>query len=51
MFPNINTLLHRPLLSDPPMCSLAELQNGTYSIDDLMMMHELLDLKVLMAKR
>tara|TARA_R110000744_G_scaffold20470_1_gene53733 strand:- start:6849 stop:6965 length:117 start_codon:yes stop_codon:yes gene_type:complete len=27
------------------MCSLKELQDGTYSIEDLMMMHELLDLK------
>ena len=28
------------------MCALKELQDGTYSIDDLMMMHELLDLKL-----
>lgn len=39
-------MLHRPLLVDPPMCSLKELQDGTYSIDDLLTMHEILDLKL-----
>lgn len=34
------------MLSEPPMCTLKELQDGTYSIDDLMMMNELLDLKL-----
>jgi len=28
------------------MCTLRELQDGTYSIDDLMMMNELIDLKL-----
>lgn len=28
------------------MCSLKELQDGTYSIDDVMLMNELLDLKL-----
>lgn len=27
------------------MCTLKELQDGTYSIDDLATMHEILDLK------
>lgn len=27
------------------MCMLKELEDGTYSIDDLNLMHELLDLK------
>lgn len=28
------------------MCTLKELDNGTYSIQDLELMHELLDLKL-----
>ena len=27
------------------MCTLSELENGTYSIIDVLIMHELLDLK------
>lgn len=45
-YPNIDVYLHRPLLINPPMCTLRELQDGTYSIDDLAMMHEILDLKI-----
>ena len=45
MYPNVDVFLHRPLISDPPMCTLRELQDGTYSIFDLELMHELLDLK------
>jgi len=44
-------MLHRPLLVDPPMCSLRELQDGTYSIDDLLMMHEIIDLKISLAPK
>jgi hypothetical protein len=33
------------------MCSLKELQDGTYSIEDLHMMNELLDLKMSMAPK
>jgi len=43
--------LHRPLLVDPPMCTLRELQDGTYSIEDLAMLNELLDFKQDMIKR
>jgi len=35
----------KPVLAEPPLCSLKELQDGTYSIDDLADMHEALDLK------
>lgn len=41
----------RPLISDPPLCKLKELQDGTYSIDDLADMHEILDLKFELAKK
>lgn len=47
----MDTYLHRPLLNDPPMCRLVELQDGTYSLEDLMMLHELMDLKVAMTPK
>ena len=28
------------------MCNLKDLQDGTYSINDLMLMHELIDFKI-----
>lgn len=49
-YPNIDVYLHRPLLSDPPLCTLKELQDGTYSIEDLAMIHEILDLKMMLLK-
>lgn len=42
----MDIFLHRPLLVDPPMCTLKELEDGTYSIEDVLLMHELLDLKL-----
>ena len=50
-FPNVNAFLHRPMLSDPPMCTLKELQDGTYSIIDLTLMNELLDLKISLSNK
>jgi len=47
----VDTYLHRPLLNEPPMCSLKDLQDGTYSMEDLMTMHELMDLKVAMSQK
>lgn len=47
----MNVFLHRPLLSDPPMCTLSQLQDGTYSIEDLLLMHELMDLKIDMTPK
>ena len=29
-----------PVLHDPPLCRMAELADGTYTIDDLADMHE-----------
>lgn len=45
LFPEVNYFLHRPLIANPPMCELRHLDDGTYSIDDLLKMHTLLDLK------
>jgi len=36
----------RPILSDPQLCTLAELENGTYSINDLADMHEGLNIVI-----
>ncbi|MCL2829838.1 MAG: hypothetical protein FWD77_03750 [Betaproteobacteria bacterium] len=33
----------RPVMRDPPLCRLRELQDGTYSIDDLADFHEAMD--------
>ena len=51
MFPNIDSFLHRPIISDPPMCTLKELEDGTYSREDLSMMNEILDLKIHMSPK
>lgn len=37
------------MLCDPPLCTYAELHNGTYSIDDLADMLEALNLKEALA--
>ena len=44
-FPNVDPMLHRGLLVDPPMFTLKEIQDGTYSIEDILLINELLDLK------
>ena len=46
MFPDIDFFLHRPLLVESPMCSLAELQDGTYSINDLALLNDIIDYKI-----
>lgn len=35
----------RPLLVNPPLCYLRELQDGTYTLYDLEMFHQILDIK------
>lgn len=37
--------LHRPVMAEPPLCTLAELQDGTYNMCDVADMNEILDLK------
>jgi hypothetical protein len=44
MFPLLSFFLHRPLVANPPMCQLKEL-SSEYSLDDVLIMHEILDLK------
>lgn len=33
----------RPVMRDPPLCSLKELKDGTYTINDLADFHEAMD--------
>ena len=42
---NIDFAIWRPILRNPPLCSLRELQDGTYTIDDLADMHEAMDVE------
>lgn len=44
-------MLWRPVVSEPQLCTLKELEDGTYSINDLMDMHEILDLKEEILRR
>lgn len=48
--PNLDLFLWRPVISDPSLCSLKELDDGTYNINDLLDMHEALDLILEMRK-
>jgi hypothetical protein len=45
IFPELNGFLITPLLVNPPMCKLKELQDGTYSLYDVEIMHQILQLK------
>lgn len=42
--------LFRPILAEPPLCSMADLRT-TLTIDDLADLHEILDLKEELAHR
>jgi len=45
IYPELNGYLVKPLLVNPPMCTLNQLQDGTYNLYDLEMMHQLIELK------
>lgn len=49
--PNIDLYLWRPVISEPYLCKIKELQDGTYSINDLADMHEALDLILKIRKK
>jgi len=44
-YPGLDPFLHRPVLYEPPLCTLAELSDSTYSFNDLILMNNLLDYK------
>jgi hypothetical protein len=45
IYPKLNGYLVRPLLVNPPLCSLKELQDGTYTIADLEMLHQVIEIR------
>lgn len=45
IYPELNGYLIRPLLVNPPMCKLKELQDGTYTLYDLEVMHQIIEIK------
>ena len=45
VYPLLNGYLVKPLLVNPPLCTLRELQDGTYSIADLETFHQIIEIK------
>ena len=45
IFPTLNGYLLKPLLVNPPLCTLKELKDGTYNLADLETMNQIIDLK------
>ena len=45
IYPELNGYLIKPLLVNPPMCTLKELSDGTYSLYDLEVMHQIIEIK------
>jgi hypothetical protein len=41
----IYNAIWRPIRRDPPFCTLRELQDGTYDINDLADFHEVIDVE------
>ena len=44
-YPDINFFLHRPLFASPPMLTLKEISDGSYSINDIALMHDIMDMR------
>ena len=44
-YPLIHAFLHKSILTNPPLCSLKELQDGTYSLDDVLTLNQLAEYK------
>jgi hypothetical protein len=42
---NIDWRIMRPVMHNPPLCTLRELDDGTYTIDDLANFHEAMDIE------
>jgi len=45
IYPELNGYLIRPLLVNPPMCNLKELGDGTYTLYDIEMMHQIIEIR------
>ena len=44
-YPDINFFLHRPLFASPPMLNLKEISEGSHSINDIELKHDIMDMK------
>jgi len=45
VYPKLNGYIVKPMLVNPPLCTLKELQDGTYRLYDLEMFHQILEIK------
>lgn len=45
VYPELHGYMIKPLLVSPPMCTLKELQDGTYNLYDLEVMHQIIEIK------
>ncbi|MGL5015966.1 MAG: hypothetical protein ACRC6V_17060 [Bacteroidales bacterium] len=45
LFPDVDFYLYRGVIAEPAMCSIKDLSDGSFSLMDLHIMHELLDIK------
>ena len=45
VYPELNGYLIKPLLVNPPMLTLKELEDGTYTLYDLEVMHQIIEIK------
>lgn len=48
--PNLNLFVWRPVLADPPLCTVADLKSWV-TLADLYDMHEAMDLRSAMAEK
>ena len=45
LFPSVDFYLYRGVIAQPPVCTMRELSDGSISLHDLHIIHEILDLK------
>jgi len=45
IYPELNGYLIRPLLVNPAMCTLKELKDGTYTLYDVEVMHQIIEIR------
>lgn len=45
IYPELNGFLLRPLLVNPPMCTFKELSDGTYTLYDIEIINQIIEIK------
>ncbi len=45
VYPELNGYLIKPMLVNPPMLTLKELGDGTYTLYDIEMMHQIMEIR------